>query len=70
MSIETYDIELWKIMHKLLLMYSANYNIKYKLTGHLFENRYTARLIEDERYFLPASWEARGRGDSMGYRLH
>ena len=55
MSIETYDIELWKIMHKLLLMYSANYNIKYKLTGHLFENRYTARLIEDERYFLEVS---------------
>lgn len=55
MSIETYDKELWKIMHKLLLTYSANYNIKYKLTGHLFENRYTAQLIEDERYFLEVS---------------
>ena len=28
------------------------FTIKYKLTGHLFENRYTAQLIEDERYFL------------------
>ena len=55
LSIETYDKELWKKMHKLLLTYSANYNIKYKLTGHLFENRYTAQLIEDERYFLEVS---------------
>ncbi len=42
MSIETQDKELWKIMHKLLLSYTANYNIKYQLTGHLFENRYNA----------------------------
>ena len=55
MAIETIDVELWKIMHKLLLTYSANYNIKYELTGHLFENRYTAQIIEDERYFLEVS---------------
>ena len=54
-ALETGDIELWKIMHKLLLLYAANYNIKYKLTGHLFENRYIACLIEDERYFLEVS---------------
>ena len=54
-ALETGDIELWKIMHKLLLLYASNYNIKYKLTGHLFENRYTACLIEDERYFLEVS---------------
>ena len=55
MAIETIEVELWKIMHKLLLTYSANYNIKYELTGHLFENRYTAQIIEDERYFLEVS---------------
>ena len=55
MSIETEKVELWKIMHKLLLTYAANYNIKYKLTGHLFENRYTACIIEDEKYFLEVS---------------
>ena len=42
-------------MHKLLLCYAQNYNSKHKLTGHLFENRYTAQLIEDERYFLEVS---------------
>lgn len=54
-ALETKDKELWKIMHKLLLTYAANYNIKYKLTGHVFENRYTAQIIEDERYFLEVS---------------
>ena len=54
-ALGTGDIELWKIMHKLLLLYAANYNIKYNLTGHLFENRYTACLIENERYFLEVS---------------
>ena len=55
MALETHDKELWRIMHKLLLCYAQNYNSKYKLTGHLFENRYTAQLIEDERYFLEVS---------------
>ncbi|MCR5747750.1 MAG: transposase [Lachnospiraceae bacterium] len=55
MAIETADIPISKIMHRLLLSYSANYNRKYLLTGHLFENRYTAKLIEDERYLLEVS---------------
>lgn len=54
-ALETRDIEIWKIMHKLLMIYAANYNIKYKLTGHLFENRYTAQLIENDYYFLEVS---------------
>jgi hypothetical protein len=55
MCIETEDVEIWKIMHRLLLTYAANYNIKYKVTGHLFENRYIGELIEDDRYFLEVS---------------
>ncbi|WP_034482558.1 transposase [Butyrivibrio sp. AE2015] len=55
MAIETGNTEIWKIMHKLLLSYSASYNMKYKLTGHLFENRYVGQLIEDEVYFLEVS---------------
>ena len=55
MAVETKDKELWKIMHRLLLTYAANYNIKYKLTGHLFENRYNACLIENDIYFLEVS---------------
>ena len=55
MVIETVDIELWKIMQRILHPYAMNFNRKYNYTGHLFENRYTACLIEDERYFLEVS---------------
>lgn len=55
MVVGTGNTEIWKIMHKLLLSYAASYNIKYNLTGHLFENRYIGQLIEDETYLLEAS---------------
>ena len=52
-AIETMNFELWKIMQKILSVYAEEYNHKYNCTGHLFEGRYVAQLIEDERYFLP-----------------
>lgn len=55
MVIETGDEELWKIMQRILHPYSINFNRKYHYSGHLFEKRYTACLIEDERYFLEVS---------------
>ena len=55
MIIETGDVELWKIMQKMLHPYSMDFNHKYNFTGHLFESRYTACIIEDERYFLEVS---------------
>ena len=54
-EIETAQTELWKIMQKILHPYSMDFNHKYNFTGHLFESRYTACLIEDERYFLEVS---------------
>ena len=55
MIIETDRTELWKIMQKMLHPYSMDFNHKYSFTGHLFESRYTACIIEDETYFLEAS---------------
>lgn len=55
MLVETIDDELWKIMKRMLHPYSINFNRKYKYTGHLFENRYTSCLVEDDRYFLEVS---------------
>lgn len=55
MEIETKDKELGKIIQCMLHPHSMNFNKKYHYTGHLFEGRYTARLIEDERYFLEVS---------------
>lgn len=54
-AIETDRSELWKIMQKILHPYSMDFNHKYHFSGHLFESRYTACLIEDERYFLEVS---------------
>ena len=55
MAIETEQVELWKIMSKFLHPYAMNFNKKYNYTGHLFENRYVAQIIQDERYFLEVS---------------
>ncbi len=55
MVLETIDIELGRIMQRILLSYAVNYNKKYNFTGHLFENRYNAYLIETETYFLEVS---------------
>ena len=54
-AIETVDDELWKIMQKILSLYAEEYNHKYHFTGHLFEGRYVAQLIEDDKYFLEVS---------------
>ena len=55
MIVETKDTELHKIMQKILHLYSMDFNRRYRLTGHLFESRYTACLIKDERYLLEVS---------------
>ena len=55
MSIETGEVELWRIMQKILHPYSMDFNHRYHFTGHLFESRYNACIIEDERYFLEVS---------------
>ncbi len=55
MIVETEETELYKIMQKILHFYSMDFNRRYRFTGHLFESRYTARIIEDERYFLEVS---------------
>jgi len=55
LALETQDVELWKIMQKILSLYAENFNHRYDCTGHLFQGRYTACLIEDERYFLEVS---------------
>ncbi len=55
MAIETPEVPLGKIMQRLLGVYAGEFNYRHQLNGHLFEGRYTAQLIEDERYFLEVS---------------
>ena len=55
MIIETGETSLSIIMQKILSIYVEGYNKKYSVTGHLFEGRYKAKLIEDVPYFLESS---------------
>ena len=55
MLIETERIELWRIMQKVLSIYATEYNHKYHYSGHLFGGRYSAHIIENEKYLLDAS---------------
>lgn len=43
---------LHKVMHLVNNSYSKYYNLVYKRSGHVFEGRYKAILVQDERYVL------------------
>ena len=55
MAIETEIENVSIIMQKLLGRYAKSYNHRHSFCGHLFEHRYIAQVIEDERYFLEVS---------------
>lgn len=50
--IQTMDIKLEKIMHKVNNKYSKYFNAIYERCGHVFQGRYKASLIQDERYLI------------------
>lgn len=52
--------ELSRGMHRLNFLYAQGFNDRYERVGHLFQNRFGARLIEDEEYLGAACryvWE-------------
>ena len=55
MAIETISDDLGKIIQSISSIYAEYYNHRHNLSGHLFQGRYTACLINDERYFLEVS---------------
>ena len=55
MEIETDEVELSKIMQRILGIYAEGYNRRYKYTGHLFEGRYTSVMILNDTAFLEVS---------------
>ena len=54
-------------MQKILHPYSMDFNHKYNFTGHLFESRYTACLIEDDRY--GNEWKKQGKSSRTDLRM-
>jgi len=53
--IETGDINLSKVMHRLQFRYTRNFNLKYRTWGHLFQGRYKAILCDRNTYLLEIS---------------
>lgn len=50
--IQTMDKKLQEIMHQINNKYSKYFNAKYKRIGHVFQGRYKAILVQDERYLI------------------
>jgi putative transposase len=53
--IETGDINLSKVMHRLQFRYTRNFNLKYRTWGHLFQGRYKAIVCDRDTYFVELS---------------
>ena len=49
---ETAEVPLSKILHRLLLRYSLYFNKRYQRSGHLFQNRFKAKPCKQENYLL------------------
>jgi len=52
MIVETFEKKLQEIMHQINNKYSKYFNGKYKRVGHVFQGRYKAVLVQDDRYML------------------
>ena len=50
--VETAEVPLSKILHRLLLRYSLYFNKRYQRSGHLFQNRFKAKPCKQENYLL------------------
>ena len=48
--VSTPRLELSAGMHRLNCLYAMRFNRRYKRPGHLFQNRFDARLIEGDRH--------------------
>lgn len=55
LQVETVDINISQVMKRISMLYAINFNKKYDFTGHLFQNRFRAELIEKAQYHLEVS---------------
>lgn len=52
LMIEDTKNNLDKIMQSITIRYSLYFNKKYERVGHLFQNRYLSKVVDNERYLL------------------
>ncbi|WP_373000356.1 transposase [Lutispora sp.] len=50
--VQTLEKKLQEIMHQINNKYSKYFNGKYKRVGHVYQGRYKAVMVQDERYML------------------
>lgn len=50
--LQVFEKKLQEIMHQINNKYSKYFNCKYERVGHVFQGRYKAILIQDERYLV------------------
>lgn len=50
--VQVSDRPLGKVVHRIASRYARTVQLRLKTTGHLFERRYHARLVDAERYLL------------------
>lgn len=55
LQITTLETPISIIMQNLNTTYSKKFNYKYNLVGHVFQGRYTSRLITNKKYFHEVS---------------
>lgn len=55
LEIETRDIPISIIMHRLNFLYATYFHQRYHTSGHLFQDRFYSSLIDKEQYFWEAS---------------
>ena len=55
MLLTSEDYEIGEIMQVLLSDYAKFFNRKYGYSGHLFDSRFTSKIVENPQYFLEVS---------------
>ncbi|MDF2519705.1 MAG: hypothetical protein K0R84_333, partial [Clostridia bacterium] len=50
--LQVFEKKLQEVMHQINNKYSKYFNYKYKRVGHVFQGRYKAMMVQDERYLL------------------
>ncbi|WP_243108607.1 transposase [Clostridium rectalis] len=53
--IDSNGADISRIMHSLDFRYAINYNNKYHRHGHLFQDRFKSKIINNENYLIKAS---------------
>jgi len=53
--IETQQVSISKIMHRINFLYASYFHRRYRTSGHLFQDRFYSSVINKETYFWEAS---------------